>query len=243
MLTGVNSFNVFTGAQLRLAPTGAVLDTLREPELRNPAAGDGLFGAAKVAAVAHDGSILAGVNDRYEFTLHRPDGKVLRVLRDKPVARIGDEEHAALEAWRVYLTALTEELEGAAAVRGGASRSGERVVVTGPPIKGQTPREKPVYRALHVTESGNIWVRLYAEGKRKADFKPAPAGAAPVSPYFEPTLYDVFDNGGRYMGAVHVPDNVTVLLIGDAVLWGWRLGEMGEPQVVRMTVDHSRTGT
>jgi hypothetical protein len=240
LLTGVNSFNVYTGALLRVGPNGTVTDTLREPELRNPAAGDGLFGAAKVAAVAHDGSIVAGVNDRYEFAVHRSDGRVTRVLRDKPVVRIGDEEHAALEAWRVYLAGLTEELEGAGSRRGGVSTSGERVVVTGPPIQGQTPREKPVYRSLHVTESGNIWVRLYAEGKRKADFEPAPAGAAPVSPYFEPTLYDVFDNGGRYLGEVHVPDNVTVLLIGDTVLWGWRLGEMGEPQVVRMTVDHAR---
>jgi hypothetical protein len=210
----------FESAIVHIDPNGTVVDTTAEPIRRWPAATDALLSAAKVTAYSPNFGLMIGVNDRYEFDVFKSDGRVLRIQRDRPPVQIGDEEHIAYEAWREYMANLMAK--------------------TKTPVRGQTPRTKPVYRSLHFSSSGDVWVRLYAEGQKKANYVPAPPGAEPVSPFFEPTEFDVFDPEGRYLGPVHIPDEISVIIFGDEVLWGWRTGAQGEPQVVRMRLSEQR---
>lgn len=67
------------------------------------------------------------------------------------------------------------------------------------------PETRPAYGRLRVDSEGNLWVSAHAL---------APA---------EPTSWDVFDPGGRWLGAVRVPEDLRVHGIGgDWVLGVWR---------------------
>ncbi len=216
-ISGFVSPTEFNTALVHIGPDGVFVDGVPEPAMRAEGANYSIpLSPDRVTGFSADNDMLVGVNNHYEFDVRRKEGGVLRISRFRPLIQLSDEEHSAYDAFRKYLAEIT----AASAL----------------PVTGATPHVKPVYRSLHTTASGNIWVHLYTKGKRKPDYQPAPPGREPVNPFFEPTEFDVFDRNGRYMGPVHAPDGVMVMLFDDDVVWGWRIGSAGEPQVVRMRV-------
>jgi hypothetical protein len=191
---------------LKLAPTGEVLDSLLEPDWRYepPRLEQSLrtgntrailimpvpFMPQPVWTFSRHGYIVAGIGDRYAVSLLRTDGPVLLIERKIDPVPVDPDEKAA---WREYLV-----------------RRGNPGV--------DIPDTKPAYRQLLVDMDGRIWVNLYqkAERRERVDSEePNPRRDWP-----QPTVYDVFEPDGRYVGAVRIPRETQVHVMQGDYVWG-----------------------
>lgn len=81
------------------------------------------------------------------------------------------------------------------------------------------PRVKPAYRGIDVGIDGRIWIRLHGIAERVPGGDPTgPPGVSRA--WREPTLYDVFESDGTYVGRVRLPDGVRLVGHGNGVVWG-----------------------
>lgn len=206
-------------ALMHMDAGGQIVDTLVPPILPNePESDGGVFGVAKVWTLSPLGGLVAGVNGRYAFEHHRPDGTVLRVERDVepvPVADGERREYEDLNAWR------------------------RRTDPDDPNVIPPVPRTKPAYRSISVGERGRIWVRRYVVAEQGEPVeRSAPRGMEPRPPmsWHEPTVYDVFGPDGAFLGSVRVPDRTTLSVFRGDTVWGVRRGAFDEPTVVRFRV-------
>jgi hypothetical protein len=65
---------------------------------------------------------------------------------------------------------------------------------------------------------GRIWVNLYQPAERRE-----PVDSEELRPqeeWPEPTVYDVFEPDGRYLGAVRVPRETTIHVMRGDYVWG-----------------------
>ncbi|MCH7683755.1 MAG: hypothetical protein IIB35_08615 [Gemmatimonadetes bacterium] len=201
---------------LKLGPNGEVVDTLLEPDARyEPPRLEGRFRTGNITYVSRrtipfmpepswtfspHGHFVAGEGDRYAVSLLRTDGPVLRIERQVDPVPVDATEKAA---WRESITSSMR-------------RGNPRWRWDGPDI----PDTKPAFRELKVGLDGRIWVWLYQKAEKQEVEAPGDGPANPRQVWPEPTVFDVFEPDGRYVGAVRVPGETTIHVMKGDHVWG-----------------------
>lgn len=172
-----------------------------------------------------EGYYISAVSGRYAIDLLHRDRRILRLAREVEPVPVTSEERAA------------EEDRVSRAMR----RLDPSWRWNGPPI----PRSKPILRELFAGEDGRIWVLLHQPGEQVADQEPEPGldGRPPVPQFREPTVFDVFEKDGRYLGRVAAPTAFSTrprpIFRGDNV-WSTERDELGVQYVVKYSMTTSR---
>jgi len=200
---------------LHLSPKGEVLDTILAPSFPGEPTGmGGLMSPAKIWDLHPDGYPIVGVSDRYVIELRKPEGTV-RIEKAAERIAVSAEEKAEHESLAAQM----------------ATRYGTRA-----PAMSGLPDIKPFFRAIYAGDDGTIWVRLYREAVRRDP--PPGSGTGPNAPpqrlWVEPTVFDVFEADGTYLGEVRVPLGTTLHTYSRGRLWATREGEQGEILVTRL---------
>lgn len=162
-----------------------------------------------------EGSVVTGRSDTYAIEIFRPDGRVVRIVRDWTTIRLHDDE------WDVW-----NQLRQFVVRRGGRF-----------PIP-EIPRGKPAFADILVSRTGEIWVQRHTSSVRVA---PQPkdiiaVGGQGAIPWREPLLFDVFTVDGSFLGSVSGPPGVEVGAISGDTVWGARSAAYDIPSVVRYIV-------
>ena len=221
---------------VRFRPDGTPADTLREPpapELgRLSARADRVSTAAPVpfapirfVALSPFGYLVAGYPSRYAFEIHQPGRAVVSVRREvkpEPVSR-------------------AERAEGRKNIEERMRQTDPNWSWNGPDI----PDTKPLYHGLTVGLDGRIWVSLTRGADPKLGLSStsgvgsgvprAPRPAADREPG-KPTLYDVFEPDGRYVGQVQVPANTTAMVRKGDKVWAVAFGDDDVPRLKRYRI-------
>ncbi len=194
---------------LRVSPQGEILDTIAPP----PWPGD--LGRQdyrpRGRSEWHPGGYwVTGWTDDYAFELRRTP--VMRVER----------------AWTPISITAAERADLGPALE----KLNETMAKVGYPV-GPTdvPETKPAYRSLMVARDGRVWVTPHVES-----VKGEPSRVVGASGWTEPTVYDVFDADGRYMGRVTPPEKATFHVMDGDLVWGVQRGADDEPYVVRWRI-------
>jgi len=186
----------------QVLPDGSPGDTLRRPdtgyeppriEARHETEDGGVnasinsvpFSPDEETALTRSGYWIHGISTDYSFTLLKPEGplRIQKVYDPIPVAA---GEKAEEEAYAIRNMRYTDP----------------NWRWDGPAI----PDTKPPYRAIVGGEDGTIWVLVSQPGVRREDpsYDPTDPQAIPDE-WIEPALFDVFEEDGRYLGAVRTP--------------------------------------
>ncbi len=144
------------------------------------------FGPAENATLTPRGYFIHGINTDYALTLLKP-GAPLRIEKAYQPVPVAAGERAEEEARE------TRNMRG----------TDPNWRWNGPPI----PEVKPPYLGFYGGEDGTVWVLLSQPGVKGEDptYDPQDPDALPDE-WDEPVLFDVFDEEGRYLGAVRAPD-------------------------------------
>jgi len=208
---------------LHLDAQGTIVDTIPDPVIADaPSSSGGAFIPGKVWAWSPLGYMVVGVNKAYRFELRPPNRPVLRIERvASPVAVLPEErtELEARNAWRRKYQArfMTAEI---------------------PPI----PATKPPYSAFLISEEGRVWVQRHVAAERLAEGDTGTSSRPPSPSWIEPSVYDVFEPDGTYLGEVRVPKGTTLAIVRGDLAWGTRQGDAGETYVVRLRMEHPPKG-
>ena len=150
------------------------------------------FGPRVVAEIAADGSMISGRADAYQFQVMRDDGSTMVVTKDWAPIPV----QAAESDWHVRrLTALWR-----AATDEGWTWLG-----------GEVRPGKGAYKHIVQTIDGRFWViREMAEiSQDDCDEAPTDYYSFDESPcWVQPFVADVFDEEGRFLGPVAMPDGI-----------------------------------
>lgn len=235
-----NDDGTWEAGLLRYGPDGAALDTLRQPSMgieparlvavweegnsRSMSMQSVPFMPDERWVVDRQGQFVGGAGDPYAVYVYRKDEPVLRIERTREPARVHPEEKADHEQ---FITAILRRTE-----------PGWRW--NGPSI----PDVKPAYRTVSVAADGQIWVHLYQPGERIAvepdeDANRPPGVPAPIR-WREPSVFDVFEPDGRYVGAVRIPERVRVAFMRGDHIWAIARGEFDEQYIKRYRVAWNR---
>lgn len=179
------------------------------------------FTPAEYADLTPRGYFFHGISTEYAFTLLKPDGplKIQKSWEPVPVARGEKAEEEALAVRDMRQTDPGWDWEG-------------------DPI----PDIKPPFSGIYAGEDGTVWVRVSTAAVKRTDpdYDPAEPGAI-ADEWREPWLFDVFDEQGRYLGAVRAPDGFRTyprpIFTRDLVL-GTMRDEYDVQSVVRFRVEH-----
>ena len=213
---------------LKLSSSGEVVDRLYEPDFgyEPPRIEESLttgttttvlllripFTPEPTWTFSPHGYLVAGVGDRYAVSLFRTDAPVLRLEREVDAVAVDPDEKAA---WHESIA------------DGGGRWDGPDI-----------PNTKPAYRQLAVGMDGRIWVRLYQRAERREPVdseRPNPRRDWP-----EPTVYDVLEPDGRYLGAVHVPRETTISVMRGDYVWGVTRDSLDVQYIERFRLTGSR---
>lgn len=154
---------------------------------------------ATVWAVTASGGLASAFSAEYRVTVTDPAGGVLRIEKQQAAVPVSEEERRARQEEIVNRMRRTDP--------------GWRW--SGPAF----PREKPLIRRLHAAEDGRLWVLLHQPSERVEEPASDPQGQTRVS-FAEPTVYDVFDADGSYLGSVRVPPRTTLFVMRGDHAWG-----------------------
>ncbi len=200
---------------LHLSPQGETLDTILAPSFPGePDGRPGILAPVKIWDLHRDGYPVVGVSDRYAIELRKPEGTV-RIEKVAERIPVNPEEQAEREAYIAYLM----------------KRSGGR----GPSFS-PVPNIKPYFQSIYVGDDGTIWVRTHQPGIRRnrpVDDATRSDGMPQIS-WTEPTVFDVFESDGTYLGEVHVPQGTILFTYARDRVWATREGEQGETLVTRL---------
>jgi hypothetical protein len=187
----------------QVLPDGSPGDTLRRPETgyeaprieaRHETEDGGVnasinsvpFSPDEVTALTRFGYWIHGISTDYSFTLLKPEGPV-RIQKVFDPVPVGAGEKAEEEAYAIRNMRYTDP----------------NWRWNGPAI----PDMKPPYREIVGGEDGTIWVLVSQPGVKREDpsYDPTDPEAIPDE-WIEPALFDVFQEDGRYLGAVRTPE-------------------------------------
>jgi hypothetical protein len=161
------------------------------------------------------------MSDRYSFDLWNPRGRI-RVERAMHPVELDPDERAEIE----------ESIAGYVGMPGP-----EGYYYNIPMGTLKLSPVKPAYRDLIAGADGRIWVHLYTRAERTnaPPAPPTPDGKPARQPkrWREPTVYDVFEPDGRYLGPVAVPINAAVRYMRGNHVWGTIRGDSDEQYIVR----------
>lgn len=179
------------------------------------------FTPAEYADLTPRGYFFHGISTEYAFTLLKPDGplKIQKSWEPVPVARGEKAEEEALAVRDMRQTDPGWDWEG-------------------DPI----PDIKPPFSGIYAGEDGTVWVRVSTAAVKRTDPDYDPTEPEAIADEWrEPWLFDVFDEQGRYLGAVRAPDGFRTyprpIFTRDLVL-GTMRDEYDVQSVVRFRVEH-----
>ncbi len=220
---------------VRIAPDGTPGDTLLLPDTGfeaprlearleseggvNVSINSVPFGPGEFAILSPHGWFVHGISTDYSLTLLRPD---------RPV-RIE-------KAWEPVPVTAGERREEEEQTTRDMRMTDPGWDWDGPPI----PDRKPPYRGVYAGEDGTVWVRVSRPGVRRddPDYDPTDPDAVREE-WSEPIVFDVFDEDGRYLGAVRAPEDFSLypqpIFTRDVVLATTR-DELDVQRVVRFRV-------
>ena len=206
-------------ALLHLNERGEVVDTVVPPTLPGePEDSNGSFAPAKIWSLSPLGGFVAAVSDRYEISHFRPDGTVLRLQREFEPVPLFPGEKADHEARREF------------SIR----TQGQFMTSQPAPV----PDVKPALRGISVSEDGKIWVMKHVRSELR-DPAPEPVtdpSRPPAMRYREPTVYDVFEPDGTFLGTVRMPAGYGIYRMRGDQAWARRVGEFNESYLVRLRI-------
>ena len=206
---------------LHLDAQGRIVDSIADPVIADaPTTAGGTFVPGKLWAWSPHGYMVVGVNATYRFELRPPSRPVVRIERVVPAIQVLPEERAEHEARNAWYRKY----------------QGQYMIADLPPI----PASKPPYRAFLVGADGRIWVRRHVTAERLAESDTGSSERPPSPAWVEPSVFDVFEPDGTYLGEVRVPRGTTLSVARGDVAWGTRQGDAGETYVVRLSVQHAQ---
>jgi hypothetical protein len=187
---------------VQVLPDGSMGDTLREPDTgyeppriearygdeddMSVSISSPPFSPDEETTLTRYGYWIHGISTEYSFTLLTPEGPV-RIERDYEPISVLPGEKAEEEARTIRNMRGTDpnwRWKGAA-----------------------IPDTKPPYTGFFGGEDGTIWVRVSQPGIQRDDpsYDPTDPDAIPDE-WREPVVFDVFEEDGRYLGAVRAPE-------------------------------------
>ncbi len=209
---------------LHLDDEGRIVDSVVVPAIDGePTDAGGTFLPAKLWAWSPLGYLVVGVNSSYRFELRPPNGTVIRIERNTPAVQVLPEERAEREAvndwYREY--------------------QGQFMTAKLPPV----PTSKPAYRGFLIGQDGRVWVQRHVTASRVGETVAGTPERAPSLTWVEPSMYDVYEPDGTFLGEVRVPNATRLMLARGESAWGTRTGDDGEVYVVRLTVQRGAERT
>jgi len=211
---------------------GAVLDTLRFPQLGPPTPQLRAIGTAPgirtmrqvpvpffpgpMIRLSPAGDVVSGTGKAYAVTRFHPDGTLLRIERDVEPVPVAEGERRALED---AITSQMRKLDPA--WRWDVAR---------------IPQSRPFFIDLVVASDGAVWVRRSLPPEERVGI--ASNAALPLRAHDQnlPPTYDVFDANGTFRGRVVLPASAKVLAIRNSEVWTTLTDDLGVPYVVRFDV-------
>jgi hypothetical protein len=212
-------------------PDGTVGDSLMVPEWEYEEAGISVqtdriammrsvpFAPQPHWSFSPHGYLVGGFSGRYAIDLFHPDGTVLRIGREIEPVRVSAAEKDAK--------------------RMGVIRNFQQLVPdwqwNGPGI----PDTKPLFQDIAVGRDGRIWVRLHQPGF--LDEPADPQDPMATDQWTEPTVWDVFDPDGTYLGQVHAPEGFAVHpepVFGSDHVWAITTDELDVEYLTRFRIVH-----
>jgi len=175
------------------------------------------FQPQRLVAWHPEGFVVTGRTDVYAIELFRPQGGILRLIRDWTPVAISDDERVLYQQARDFMN----------------TRKG------GPPYYPEVPRVKPAFSRILIARTGEIWVQRHTPSVRLG---PQPtdivaAGGSRANPWKEAILFDVFQADGTFLGSVSGPTGMYAGAISGDTVWAIGLGEYDTPAVVRLIVE------
>ncbi|NKB88768.1 MAG: hypothetical protein GKS06_11155 [Acidobacteria bacterium] len=158
------------------------------------------------------GYLISGQNDGYHVIVDRPDTPL--------VLQRGIDPSAIGEAERAEIAQQIDWLQARFATMG-------REIGADP-----IPATKPYFQAIDVGRDGKIWLRRYAEAVFRADVPDNAPDQPPVRRWLEPTVYDVWEPEGTFLGTLRFPDGVVVRETRGDQIWGTETDATGVQRVV-----------
>ena len=166
------------------------------------------------------GYFVAGLSTDYRIDLCRNDAPVLRIEKHWEPVPVNSEEAELLKR---QLTLMFR-------------RFSPNWTWNGPPI----PATKPPFQKIFVGVGGRIWVQLHtasvAELSKEEARAEEEAAGFPTNRFEEPLAFDVFEQDGRYLGRVEVPEGFQVspepVFNGESV-WAVSEDDLGVQRVAR----------
>jgi len=222
---------------VRFRPDGTPADTIHEPpapELgKLSARADRVstsspvpFAPIRYVALSPFGYLVAGYPNRYAFEIHQPGRAVVSVRRDvkpEPVTR-------------------AERAEGRKNIEDRMRQTDPNWSWNGPDI----PDSKPLYYGLIVGHDGRIWISLTRGTEPKIGGISSTSGVGPGVPRAprpaadreasKPTLYDVFEPDGRYLGQVQSPAGTSAVVRKGDRVWAVAVGDDDVPRLKRYRI-------
>jgi len=169
-----------------------------------------------------DGTLVWGRNDEYALNLEMGRGEVRQIRRSvEGIPVVGEE-------WRQWM-GFSDEF--------GLSRGSryERI-----------PNWKPVFRSLWVDIEGRIWVERYVPAVKHEYTREELArigGGRTLYEWREPTVYDVIDPVGVFLGQVTLPPRTGLAYARGRRIWAVQRGEFDEAYVVRFRIEATESPT
>jgi hypothetical protein len=165
------------------------------------------FAARLVWAIGHDGSLIVGASDRYEFQIVHPDRRTTVVERTWDPTPVGADE---ADYWRRMTIALLGNQA--------SSWNGENI-----------PDHKPAYDFIIPTLSGELWLMRFGPASPRDcaltpeetvdELRRSPFAFQLPECVSGGMSFDVFDNGGRFLGSVEdLPHFNSPFMSGDTVV-------------------------
>lgn len=220
---------------LRIAPGGTVVDTLDVPrwtadELGRPVC----LAPAGRWAIHPSGQFVTGRTDAYSLDLRQASGKILRIQRAVEPVALESGERSELES---DIANSGPPIESMSITTGKAP-----VIEYGP--RQTVPPVKPLFRTILTGTDGRIWVQLHMRAEKidpatetvRSPCNVDRKGEPPPMTWREPIVWDVFEEDGRYLGAVAVPPMTMLRAMSGDTVWGVQRGESDEEYVVRYRV-------
>lgn len=164
------------------------------------------WSANSVSAVNPTGGIVVGPGQDYVLYRLLTGGKPMRIEREFTPVPVSE----------------TERSERTAQIAQSMRRLDPSWNWTGSPI----PAAKPAYERVLMGEDGRIWVKVFTTAEtipeaERATPRPNPNGPPPiVLSTREPTVYDVFEVDGRFLGRVKLPARTRVIRTRGNMAWG-----------------------
>lgn len=203
---------------VRLAPEGALLDSLPHPPETTPpgtafalVTTDGMrssFALKSLVAPCRLGGMVSARPDVHRFAVTDPGRRPLVVARPFTPEPLGRAERAVWLTWTEHSPR--------------DPRTGRRYSIA---------RLKPAIRDFWSDHQGRIWVEVYVAAEQRAEPPRRAGDGRPLLTWKHWTTYDVFSPEGRYLGRLRLPPESVILAVRDSRVYLESTGPEGEQYV------------